>query len=61
MKSRAFKIETVYYSVWNVFFKEDQFWISANPHTPSELTPTSTYEYITDIFVRHRLKRIYDY
>ena len=38
-----------------------QFWISANPHTPSELIPTSTYEYITDIFVRHRLKRIYDY
>lgn len=36
-------------------------WISANPYAPAELTPTGIYEYLTDIFVRHKLKRIYDY
>ena len=30
MKSKAFKIETVYYSVWNVFFKEDHFLTRTN-------------------------------
>jgi len=39
----------------------DPFWISANPYTLSKLTPIGTYEYLTDIFIRHKLNRIYDY